>query len=483
MSLAYENTEVARDVARGSAQAPTAPRSHQVVARLNLGLLDYIIIAAPTIWLAGLTLPWLTVPNPHSELLGKDALADSLDAAAQLTWYWVVAFAAGVAGLTPCLLRLGNSKSLELVIDRKVILAMSLGIVGLFHALLFSEAPRISLGYTVSVLIAFVSFYAWWAQAERLVRLSAQLASLFLAAFFAGCLVKFGLPDDRYLGGLHPNLAGGFAETCVALAFLGGHKLVRSVCLVLMLTLCVVVDSRSGLVAILLFSLLYAFFAGERHTKALIVAIAALGAIAFLVVTTNDSVFSSIVLFTDPILHLSSHGRGISSGVSGRSDHWDAAIQYLVTGPILGVGFRTPLDTTLGFGAHSGILELLVDFGALGVLLLILLMLDGAGTGNSAARVKLWSIREADERAVTGAYMLAFIFGHIMEPAFLNLGFGSSLFFIAFIARPSRAQAMRWRGGQVPRAASSPMVPGRLHNPAARRKSANETGGVPGWTE
>lgn len=155
------------------------------------------------------------------------------------------------------------------------------------------------------------------------------------------------------------------------------------------------------------------------------------------------------------ILFLDSVSRGLSSGLTGRWDLWAHLIEIAARHPFTGVGFRMH-DVFVNIpglaSAHNAYIAMLVDLGAPGLGLYLLLI-----------ATSLWRAILTQRRALIGAYLIGYALLGLTEARALNVGNPASILFIFSIMvslshrapHASRSSSSAQRHGALPKAASA----------------------------
>lgn len=187
-------------------------------------------------------------------------------------------------------------------------------------------------------------------------------SSYALVGFIALAYLLLGPPDNRWLGGIHPNI---FGASCVAAFSLSlfGPPWWRDFTLVVVLAAAVSISSRYAMVTCIMIYLSYSALNWRAIGRIRLTIITALTLFAALSLTFDLE--KSII---GGALKLSDSSRGLESGASGRDRHWNLFLPQLLDSPLYGFGFR---NRGSYFGAHNGFLDIFLQTGLIGGLLFL----------------------------------------------------------------------------------------------------------------
>lgn len=260
--------------------------------------------------------------------------------------------------------------------------------------------------YTLALFFVISCISAVWTMRPDALATCLGGISVVLLAFGICAIAVFGWPEDRMVGGIHPNAFGGimlaafvFSQFCEGIVMIG----LRVACLIL----AAAVSSRFALIGCLLAFLVFELTSRPFSPRLALLALA--GAIG-------------LMLFPDllkGLLALDSPDRGLDSGFTGRDVQWSMAFEAIADAPF-GLGFKRPIVEDAG---HNGYLRWLEEFGVVGGGLMIASMISTVviavmdASLLSAADNRLY--RLASARA---AGLVAMTFASFFQPQLFNLG-------------------------------------------------------------
>lgn len=185
------------------------------------------------------------------------------------------------------------------------------------------------------------------------------ISSLVLTAFVIFTYVALGPPEDRWLGGIHPNVFGSACVALIALSLFGPRYWI-DIAFAISFAAALGVSSRYAMVTgVLIYSLFWAL--NWRHAGAVRMSVVVLGVLYLIA----NALFSTSGGIIGEILMLDNPGRGLSSGISGRDEHWIYFLPQFFDRPLLGYGFR---NRSAYFGPHNGFLEIFLQIGVVGAI-------------------------------------------------------------------------------------------------------------------
>ena len=243
--------------------------------------------------------------------------------------------------------------------------------------------------------------------------------------------------EGRFIGGNLPNNIGKicYVLLCTGMLWRNGWKylfILAAVGLALMLS------SRSTLSAMLAFGLAYQLIAAASTRLQ-----SFKRSVIMMAVGTAILVPTSALLINTPIvrsaLALDSSDRGLGSGLTGRTDYWKVGTKLVAEKPIFGWGFRTRLSGTDAIetrnfeiqSAHSGVINLVVDTGVVGFLLMGFGYLGGILfyireyvklNVDNAVSMQAWREERSLLLRVSISFLIGFIPYWFIEPNYLNFG-------------------------------------------------------------
>jgi O-antigen ligase len=282
------------------------------------------------------------------------------------------------------------------------------------------------------VLLFLVAAGTWDACGGRFDQLLARYAVL-SSVMISGVWLMTHVPGERFGGFLHPNYWGLLCFGCVGAALCIRNPLLKLAVITVSLAEISSAEARAALVASVVTLLSWYALQGRRGFRAAMLGFGALivAAVVSISVLAPDSRIASGLSNT---LKLDDPYRGLSTGMSGRSELFRLGIDVFEAHPLFGVGPRMEsgyiLDSA-GIGyAHSGYLMALVEFGAVGFAILIAIM---------CSRMRLLWL-SADGRDRSCQNYLAFALGYasfaIVEPKFFSFGNPVSIIFMTILMKP-----------------------------------------------
>ncbi|WP_422385469.1 O-antigen ligase family protein [Oceanicaulis alexandrii] len=243
-------------------------------------------------------------------------------------------------------------------------------IVYLLNSAYQNNSMMIIEGLIVATLIT-TSFSATLKTSTFLGRLPAgAVIAWMLVAILLGLLAVHGMPVNRWVGGVQPNLFGATALAALILHSVSTGRVSRSMAIIA-LAACLLVNARGATLASVLFLTGYSIIKFKEDRKffsvknALIVLVISFIVLVY-IMYKNDFVSDFINL----IFAFNDASRGINSGLTGRSDYWPIAIEEILYHPFLG---NSTIEDQLFI--HSGILSSALRFGLIPFLCITILLL------------------------------------------------------------------------------------------------------------
>lgn len=233
-----------------------------------------------------------------------------------------------------------------------------------------------------------------------------RYGSYLIAAFMIFSVIIHGPPVDRWIGGIHPNIMGGYglALCSFALIMTGRH---RGTLFLLGIAASLIVSSRYALVGsivVLSSVLLRDYFSKSRNAR-------------LLVMTGTTMSILAIIFGWDiiaDVMRLDSVGRGISSGLGGRIETWGNFWPQFKEALFAGYGFRNRAGYV---GTHNGYLNTLIELGALMGGAMILLMFGGL------IRLFGWAARDRGREAIgVSSALMGLLIVASLQPQIINFG-------------------------------------------------------------
>lgn len=287
------------------------------------------------------------------------------------------------------------------------------------HADSNSFTPLIELifNFTIAIMVA-------GSPDTRLLRKIAVLYSVPAAVF----LIYADMTGERvwgrlFAGTIQANWWGLMAVVLAVTGFAHKSRLVTAFCIATALYVAYDASSRSSMVAIVgaTLALGLARLPNLRVRHLVVAAVGLIGVITVWVLFnpviehTLPAALNEVMKFDDP-------NRGVSTGFTGRSDLWAAAIDAWLRSPLVGVGFHQHQWYTPGYiGAHEAYLAVLADTGILGLLWYLFFIV-----------ASLWGslgIRDGATRSVVLVTIVAYALVGLFEARAINGGNPFSIFF------------------------------------------------------
>lgn len=283
--------------------------------------------------------------------------------------------------------------------------------------------------YTIMLLVAMLLLSVIWTLPIDALLICLGGAAAILVAFGLSAIAILGLPENRLVGGIHPNFFGTivlsafiFSQFCKGASMLA----LRIACVILAAS----VSSRFAITGCLIAFVMFEFTFNPFNPK-----------IVVLVVLAGAGVLLFSQHLTD-VFALNDPARNLDSGFTGREDAWEGAFDAIANNP-LGVGFKRALIEEAG---HNGYLKALVEFGIIGGGLMIAALLCILVAALLTAAMHL----DQDERirrlsSARAAGLFALAFATFFQPQMLNLGDVHGISFILLMFSPMAFSGRRIR--------------------------------------
>lgn len=255
-------------------------------------------------------------------------------------------------------------------LDRIIIFPFSVLIIYILNSAYQNNSMMMIEGFIVAVLMT-TSFSATLKTSAFLGRLPAgAIIAWMLVAILLGLLAVHGMPENRWIGGVQPNLFGATALAALILHSVSTGRVSRTMAIIA-IAACLLVNARGATLASVLFLTGYSIIKLKEDRKffsvknALIVLVISFIVIVY-IMYKNDFVSDFINL----IFAFNDASRGINSGLTGRSEYWPIAIEEILYHPFLG---NSTIEDQLFI--HSGILSSALRFGLIPFLCITILLL------------------------------------------------------------------------------------------------------------
>lgn len=188
------------------------------------------------------------------------------------------------------------------------------------------------------------------------------------------------------------------------------EKLKTIIFIVLSVILIVISKSSTGLITVMLLIPLLLFFNGKRRDK-IVLKVSILIAMLLPLMNITSSFLNNLIITI--------FGKTLT--FSGRRYIWDYALENLVNNPIIGSGFDStkyylsgkviPIYERVASHTHNGFLELFLQLGLVGVVLLIVIIF---------ITYRYTIMYNKKESNLIRAYLVIFVIFNFMEPFMLN---------------------------------------------------------------
>lgn len=319
-------------------------------------------------------------------------------------------------------------------------------LLAIFGALL---GQWLSCFYAAVLVFLCLHFAMVWAMEEN------GRAACFVGLFWALTLtvflplVLYGLPQNRWVGGIHPNLYSAVVIGWMMAGLLSFRRC-GGLLFPIALALAVTVSSRYAMVGV---SLMAAIYIGLHPRIAPgLKLLLGLASTSLLLLPPVWGAIRHAVLLDDA-------GRGLGGGVSGRFDMYGVFWPQLVESPWIGYGFRAR-DAYLP--SHNGYLTLFLEDGVIAGFLIVFWV---------AARIaqSTLAVMQGGERLrtlVCAGGLSSIALGAFFQPQLINFGDPMGLIFLLLLMQPPvPLGSRRWL--------SLPAPPGKR-----RRSERSDTGGA-----
>lgn len=233
--------------------------------------------------------------------------------------------------------------------------------------------------------------------------------------------------------GLHPNLVGhifgGFAVMFFCFMLYGKkllHKILFTALLLISFLYCIAASSRGGFLAALLgIVTVYAIavWQDKVRRKHLILFIL----LAFIVLFFTKGA-DKVASYLSSIFEYGSSDRGVGSGLTGRTEHWDKLFHTVFSSVafiLFGNGLRTGSVEVLGYDIDNSYLNLLYEMGLASTLLFVMLIIANTN------KLKRALLHTPDVLKATAVGLLVFILCEsVVARYLLSIGNPLSLFVV-----------------------------------------------------
>lgn len=189
---------------------------------------------------------------------------------------------------------------------------------------------------------------------------ASELCSWVIVFILVSYLIVHGLPVNRWIGGVQPNLFAALALAALIFNTIATGRL-SIACISATLPACLLVNSRGGTIALILFVLLYfglSLFSGRiklSKIQLLMVSVCLVAPLLF-ALSSSGVVWDALIEFTA----VNERSRGLASGMTGRTDYWQVAIPEILSHPLWGNE-----DLANRVRLHSGLMSSALKYGLL----------------------------------------------------------------------------------------------------------------------
>lgn len=223
-----------------------------------------------------------------------------------------------------------------------------------FISLLFLQnLTQLNVSSTAYVIIFFCSITMTMYADRRLPSQFYFCLAVALLLLLIAAVALHGLPTGRWIGGLHPNLAGAFALAAAYFAARSAKK-ARWIVYATATFFCILVSSRYAVVGVAIIALFDGVANDFKLPQPRLFVVTLCGLI-FLV-----SFPPALDYLSNEILRLNDPFRGIGSGASGRMDLYSGFFPQLGKAPLFGFGFR---NRDAYDSVHNGVGNLILEIG------------------------------------------------------------------------------------------------------------------------
>ena len=357
------------------------------------------------IWCALLSFPLMTVErNSADSTLAYQVVG--------LLQYSVIAFAVHRARLVLAPTRFDKLQWLVLAV---IVFSLALQ----FHG--DEGAVAAGIAYTILLLAEVLLLSLIWTMPPEEIERCLAGVALVLAVFGISAIALLGWPEERNVGGIHPNFFG----TIVLIGFIfslfrksAAMSAARLVCF----GLAAIVSSRFAVIGCIIALLVY-----EATCKPRLYRLAALACAGGVLVLLFSGQIADVLALSDP-------DRGLGSGFTGRDNEWSLALDSIARDPF-GVGFkRQPTDVA----GHNGYLKTMIELGIPGGSIMIAAMLCIVVRAVFDAAV-LSGGRDADLQrfaSARAAGLAALTFASFFQPQIFNFGDIHGISFMLLLFSP-----------------------------------------------
>lgn len=267
-----------------------------------------------------------------------------------------------------------------------------------------------------------------------------SVATFVTFAVLVAAIIKFGI-DGRFIGGNQPNIISSIAFSGIIFSLMSGIKS-RVIFIVFFALIIFMVNSRIFILcSTLTLSIFYLKTINSKINLIIILNLLILFLGIYLIYEINE-VDGSKVLISE-FLALNDEKRGLSSGMTGRFETNIIGVKLFAESPLLGYGYKTRAGILSGVeshATHSGLLNLILDVGIIGLIIFLLLLLASYRTRKRLYDATFSEIRVNDlkksiflEQAVSIASFPSYILFLLVEPTYLQVGLATNMLLLLLI--------------------------------------------------
>ena len=333
--------------------------------------------------------------------------------------------------------------------------AVSLEVVAFFIILVTSVVlGRLSSSaYAALGIFLMLIFMAFWSMDSALRKNCFKMISVITIGVFYIAILVHGLPQERWIGGIHPNIAGTLLTAGAIAAFLGWQRKCLPL-VVLAIIGTILVSSRYSIMAIFIILTIvgYVKIANSWQARTAI----ALGGITIITLLFFGDSFD----FINKTLQISDRNRGITSGFTGRSDLWANFRPQFIEAPLFGYGFRNREDYLT---THNAYMNLILENGILISGFLLIFITFKLVNGLFVMKKMSW------EGCCVTSGLFALMMSLFFQPQLINFGDTVGVMFLILLAAPSPRHFIEQVATEPRQAQSIRMTASRFVSSAGRR--------------
>lgn len=282
----------------------------------------------------------------------------------------------------------------------------------------------------VVLIIALLNFRLMWTMSRQALGDLSYQISVCLAVFICTAFIVHGKPDERWVGGIHPNI---FAASALSICFfsLVGRFRMRIAFFAVGVVTAYAVSSRYAMLGQATMALFFIVRQSAAHPRKYVLAtVVGLAAVIVAAAWRFDVILD--------IFAANTVDRGIGSGLTGRLDLQENFWTELLNEGLVGYGFRQREEYA---GTHNGYLNVLLENGIIAGLGVIVYSISKAIALAYSAFKHLGSVLDAS----VAAGFLGFCVGAYFQPQFINFGDPMGLGILMCLVYPLKLKQARMR--------------------------------------